>query len=194
MAVRRVAWLACSVMIDERLDAIARHPFRARFRLRGRERALVQLRGMATIRADAEDLVAKKIGDAEPYTDGKQTPYRGHPVFVAQHATATCCRTCLERWHAVPKGRALTEAERAYVADVICRWIERERARDDDGGALARAAGAPPRVRYPRLTRLSRLAAAADGRPGWLLPGNTQAGRRRTLIASLTPRRPTGRP
>jgi hypothetical protein len=43
-------------------------------------------------------------------------------VFVAQHATATCCRTCLERWHAIPKGAPLREEERGYVVDVICRW------------------------------------------------------------------------
>jgi hypothetical protein len=53
-----------------------------------------------------------------------QTPYRGHPVFVAQHATATCCRSCLERWHGIPKGRELTTGEQAYAVDVICRWIE----------------------------------------------------------------------
>ena len=56
----------------------------------------------------------------------KQTRYRGHPVFVAQHATATCCRSCLERWHEIPKGHELTPEQRAYVADVIWRWIERE--------------------------------------------------------------------
>ncbi|MGW3625076.1 DUF4186 family protein [Streptomyces sp. NPDC000880] len=60
------------------------------------------------------------------YKDGKQTLYRGHPVFVAQHATATCCRTCLERRHQIPKGQELSRAERAYVVNVICRWIERE--------------------------------------------------------------------
>jgi hypothetical protein len=48
----------------------------------------------------------------------------GHPVFVAQHATATCCRTCLERWHGISKGRELTADEQAYAVDVICRWIE----------------------------------------------------------------------
>ncbi|MGI5141715.1 MULTISPECIES: DUF4186 family protein [unclassified Streptomyces] len=64
------------------------------------------------------------------------TPYRGHPVFVAQHATATCCRTCLQRWHEIPKGRDLSRAERAYVVTVICRWIEREVA-----SAAARAVG-----------------------------------------------------
>jgi uncharacterized protein DUF4186 len=45
-------------------------------------------------------------------------------VFVAQHATATCCRTCLERWHAIPKGRELTADEQTYAVAVICRWIE----------------------------------------------------------------------
>lgn len=112
--------------IDERLDVIGRHQFRARFRLRGRERAIVQLHGMGAVRGHAADLFAKRVADAQPRKDGKQTPYRGHPVFVAQHATATCCRTCLERWHAIPKGEALDDDQQAYAVDVICRWIERE--------------------------------------------------------------------
>jgi Domain of unknown function (DUF4186) len=112
--------------IDSRLDTIGRHPFRARFRLSGRERALVELRGMPVIREHAADLIHQRVAPAAPRKDGKQTPYRGHPVFVAQHATATCCRTCLERWHEIPKGRELSAEEQAYVVDVIARWIERE--------------------------------------------------------------------
>jgi len=83
--------------IDERIDHIGRHPFRARFRLRGRDRAFVQLRGMSAVRTHAHDLFAKRVAPAQPLKDGRQPSYRGHPVFVAQHATATCCRTCLER-------------------------------------------------------------------------------------------------
>lgn len=113
-------------VIDERLDRMAPHHFRRRFHLRGRERALVTLRGMPVVREHAEDLVRRKIGAAEPVRDGRQTPYRGHPVFVAQHATATCCRTCLERWHGIPKGHALHDDEHAYLVEVIARWIERE--------------------------------------------------------------------
>ena len=112
--------------IDRRIDALARQPFRARFHLRGRERAEVQLRGMTTIRKHAGEVLAKRVAPAEPAKDGRQTPYRGHPVFVAQHATANCCRTCLERWHRIPKGHALTADEQAYAVDVICRWIERD--------------------------------------------------------------------
>ena len=114
------------MQIDARIDAIGRHPFRARFRLRGRERAIVQLRGMGAVRGHAEELFARRVAPARPHRDGRQTPYRGHPVFVAQHATATCCRTCLERWHEIPKGRDLEPHEQAYAVDVICRWIERE--------------------------------------------------------------------
>jgi hypothetical protein len=114
------------MLIDDRIDAIGRHPFRAKFHLRGRERAIVQLRGMGAVRKHAEDLFAQRVAPAEPRKDGRQTPYRGHPVFVAQHATATCCRTCLERFHKIPKGHALDPHEEAYAVDVICRWIERE--------------------------------------------------------------------
>jgi Domain of unknown function (DUF4186) len=112
--------------IDARLDALEGQSFRAKFHLRGREAALVQLRGREAIRAHAQDLIGKRLAPALPYKDGKQTPYRGHPVFVAQHATATCCRSCLERSHDIPRGRELTADERAYVVEVIWRWIERE--------------------------------------------------------------------
>jgi hypothetical protein len=94
---------------------------------------MVQLRGTTAIRAHAAELFAARVAPAEPRKDGRQTPYRGHPVFVAQHATATCCRTCLERWHGLPKGRELTADEQAYAVDAICRWIEREL--DPDGTA-----------------------------------------------------------
>jgi hypothetical protein len=112
--------------IDSTLRALARHAFRARFHLRGRDAATVELRGMACVREHAAELLAKRLAPAAPHKDGKQTPYRGHPVFVAQHATATCCRTCLHRWHSIPKGRALSTEEHDYVVDVIARWIERE--------------------------------------------------------------------
>ncbi|MEU2436767.1 DUF4186 domain-containing protein [Streptomyces rubradiris] len=111
--------------LDRRLDALARQPFRARFQLRGRDLATARLKGPATLRWHAYDLIARRLAPALPHKDGRQTPYRGHPVFVAQHATATCCRSCLERWHGVPRGRELTRSEHVYVVDVVCRWIER---------------------------------------------------------------------
>lgn len=112
--------------LDERIDRAAARPFGARFHLRGRDRATAELRGPETIRRHAAEIIGERLAPAEPQGDGRQTPYRGHPVFVAQHATATCCRSCLERWHAIEKGHALTVDEREYVVEVIGRWIERD--------------------------------------------------------------------
>jgi hypothetical protein len=115
------------------LDEIRRHPFRAKFRLLpgSRDRSIAMVRGPAAMRAHAAELIGKRLAPAEPRNDGRQTPYRGHPVFVAQHATATCCRGCLAKWHGIAKGHELTEDERAYVVDVICTFIASELARRD---------------------------------------------------------------
>jgi hypothetical protein len=115
--------------IDATLETLARQPFRAKFHLRGRETATVELRGMEVIRRHAAELLADRLVPAEPRNDGKQTPYRGHPVFVAQHATATCCRGCLEKWHGIPRGRQLRAEEQDYAVAVICRWISGDLAR-----------------------------------------------------------------
>jgi hypothetical protein len=114
------------VEIDDRIDRASARPFGRRFHLRGRERATAEQRGPQTMRAHAAEIIADRLAPAEPRNDGRQTPYRNHPVFVAQHATGTCCRSCLETWHAIAKGHRLDRDERAYVVEVIGRWIDRE--------------------------------------------------------------------
>ena len=117
-------------VIDRRLDRLAQQPFRRKFTLRGRERATAQTRGPNVIRAHAEQLIRERVAPAQPRKDGKQTPYRGHPVFVAQHATATCCRTCLQKWHEIEKGADLTDEQVTYVVDVLLRWMARQLSAD----------------------------------------------------------------
>jgi hypothetical protein len=112
--------------IDDRLARLARQPFRARFALRGPDLVTAQSRTRATLRQHARDLLRQRLAPAQPRNDGRQTPYRGHPVFVAQHATATCCRTCLAKWHGIAAGTELTPAQLDYVVDVIDRWVERQ--------------------------------------------------------------------
>ena len=119
--------------IDDRIDRATSRPFGQRFHLRGRERATAELRGSQTMRAHAAEIIAERLAPAEPRNDGRQTPYRNHPVFVAQHATTTCCRSCLERWHDIAKGNRLDRGERAYVVEVIGRWMERELTRPTHG-------------------------------------------------------------
>lgn len=78
------------------------------------------------IRKHAEDFITKREAPAYIPNDGKQTPMRGHPVFIAQHATATCCRECIRKWHKIQPGRELSQVQQEYLVDVIMTWIERE--------------------------------------------------------------------
>ena len=105
---------------------LSQSKFRSSFSLKANDRSYVSEKGMETVREHACDFIRKRLAPAEIANDGKQTPMRGHPVFVAQHATATCCRGCLEKWHHIPKGRELTEMEQEYVVNVIMEWISRE--------------------------------------------------------------------
>lgn len=122
--------------LDDLFRALAGSAFRASFRLGAAERAYLRAKGMPTVVEHARDFVARRLAPALPAKDGKQTPFRGHPVFVAQHATATCCRGCLEKWHRVPRGRPLDAAEQAHVVAAVERWL---RVQDDgDGHVTAR--------------------------------------------------------
>ena len=112
-------------MHDELFESLSRSKFRSRFRLSGRDRDYVAIRKREVIAAHAREIIAKRLAPAHPVKDGSQTPYRGHPVFIGQHATATCCRSCLEKWHHIRKGVQLTPEEQEYVVDVIVSWIYR---------------------------------------------------------------------
>lgn len=108
---------------DRLFEALARSPFRRRFRPDSADAAYLAARGLPLVLAHGADFVSRRLGPAEPANDGKQTPMRGHPVFVAQHATASCCRSCLAKWHGIPTGRKLADAEQAQVLASIERWL-----------------------------------------------------------------------
>jgi len=80
-------------------------------------------RGCRSSLEHARDFIDKRLAAAEPVNDGKQTPFRGRPVFVAQHATATCCRGCLAKWHGIPRGRPLDAHEKVHIVAVLERWL-----------------------------------------------------------------------
>jgi predicted Fe-S protein YdhL (DUF1289 family) len=112
--------------LDDLFAALSRSSFRRRFHLTSRERKYLATRGLATVLAHARALITERLAPAEPPNDGRQSPYRGHPVFVAQHATATCCRGCLEKWHHIARGHPLTPEEQAHVVSTIERWLRSE--------------------------------------------------------------------
>lgn len=91
------------------------------------EREYVESRGVDILELHAADFVRKRLASAEPKNDGRQTPLKGHPVFIAQHATGTSDREKLEKFHGIARGMELTEKEISYVVDVIIRWIEEQR-------------------------------------------------------------------
>ena len=93
--------------------------FRGRFHLGAADRAYVERKGMRAVLEHAHEIIARRLAPAHPAKDGKQTPFRGHPVFVAQHATATCCRACLAKWHGIEKGRELKREETDHVLSVL---------------------------------------------------------------------------
>lgn len=109
--------------LDEAFARLARSSFRRKFTLRDRELAYLQTWGLPHVMKQARELITKRLAPAQPLNDGKQTPWRNHPVFVAQHATATCCRGCLETTHGIPKGHPLTPEELEHVLAAIERWL-----------------------------------------------------------------------
>ena len=100
--------------------------FRSSFHLKQKDIDYINEKEMDTIRHHAKDFIAKREAPAVILNDGKQTPTKGHPVFIAQHATATCCRECIRKWHKMQPGRELSEVQQEYLVDVIMTWIEKE--------------------------------------------------------------------
>ena len=114
---------------EEAFEKLKKSEFRLRFHLRERDLKYIDEKGMDTIRSHAEDFIRQKLAPAFPKNDGKQTPMRGHPVFVAQHACTCCCRGCLEKWYHVPKGVELTDDQQKRIVDFLMTWIEKEKNR-----------------------------------------------------------------
>ncbi len=117
--------------IEQTFARLQKSTFRARFRLSDKDRQYIADKGMATIQRHAADFVRTRLAPAYIPNDSKQTPMRGHPVFVAQHACACCCRGCLNKWYHVPVARELTEDEQERIVRLLMAWIERELAKEN---------------------------------------------------------------
>ena len=112
--------------IPYKLIALKQTKFRSKFELAQKDRDYLAAKGLETIKEHAFEFINSRIAGDFPKNDGKQTPMRGHSVFIAQHATATCCRKCIQKWHGIGKGRALNPEEIDYVVALIMVWIERQ--------------------------------------------------------------------
>ncbi|WP_138268654.1 MULTISPECIES: DUF4186 domain-containing protein [Anaerofustis] len=112
--------------IQDKLNALSKSKFRSSFHLKKKDIEYIDKKGINTIKSHAFDFIEKRIAPQYIKNDGKQTPTKNHPVFIAQHATATCCRNCLYKWHHIQKNKQLNQEEQEYIVKVIMEWIKKE--------------------------------------------------------------------
>ncbi len=113
-------------MYDEILEKLKKSKFRSRFKLSAKDIDYIEKKGLETIKQHAADFIRDRIAPAVIPNDGKQTPMHNHPVFIAQHATASCCRGCVEKWHGFRKGVELTKSQQNYLVGLIMEWLKRQ--------------------------------------------------------------------
>ena len=111
--------------IENILNQLAKSKFRNSFHLKEKDKEYIREKGMGVIERHAYDFINQRL-KIHLSNDGKQTPMKGHPVFIAEHATATCCRGCLFKWHHIEPSHELTKEEIDYIVNLILTWIERE--------------------------------------------------------------------
>lgn len=114
-------------IINKKLDELSHSKFRSSFHLKDDMIEYINIKGLNKIKEHGMDFIKEKLVPSNPVNDGKQTPMKGHPIFIAQHACACCCRGCLEKWHHIEKGRELTNNEINYIISLLMEWIKREK-------------------------------------------------------------------
>ena len=111
--------------IESILDNLSKSKFRNSFKLKDKDKIYINEKGIEAIQQHAEIFIKNRIAPKYIENDGKQTPMKGHPIFIAQHATATCCRECLYKWHKIEKNKDLTIEEQEYIINLIMEWINK---------------------------------------------------------------------
>ena len=112
--------------IADALLKLQKSSFRSRFHLNEQDKSYINEKGWDVIERHARDFVREKLAPAEPRNDGKQTPMRGHPVFKAMHATACCCRGCLNKWYKVPLHTELNTEQQEKIVRLLMGWIKEQ--------------------------------------------------------------------
>ncbi len=113
-------------IINDKLNDLSKSKFRSSFHLRKYMIEYIDDKGFNTILKHSYDFINERLRPSNISNDGKQTPMKGHPVFIAQHACACCCRSCLEKWHHIPKNKELSDNEVNYIVSLLIEWIKRE--------------------------------------------------------------------
>lgn len=110
--------------IEIMLQKLSKSRFRSSFSLKEKDKAYIREKGRDVIASHGRDFIDKRLAPQFIPNDGRQTPTKGHPVFIAQHATATCCRKCLMKWHRIPMNKELNAQQKEYILALIMAWID----------------------------------------------------------------------
>lgn len=111
-------------IINKKLGELSKSDFRRSFKLKEKDINYVRDKGIDIIRQHAYNFINDRLKGYPVLNDGKQTPMKGHPVFIAQHACACCCRGCLNKWHGIDKDKELSRNEINYIVELIMTWIK----------------------------------------------------------------------
>lgn len=111
--------------MDDLFLYLSKSKFRSSFKLKQKDIEYIKNKGLDTIEEHAKKFVLDRLSKSVIPNDGKQTPMKGHPVFIAQHATATCCRGCIFKWHHISPNKELSVEEQQYIVNVIMTWIRK---------------------------------------------------------------------
>ncbi len=112
--------------LDEALDKLDKSKFRSGFKLSEKDFEYIEEKGIESIKVHAAEFVKSRLAPKDIPNDGKQTPMKGHPVFIAQHACACCCRGCLNKWYNVEMNKELTLTQQEKIVNLLMAWIDRE--------------------------------------------------------------------
>ena len=113
-------------IINKKLSELSKSDFRRGFRLKEKDINYIKDKGLDVIREHAYDFINKRLKGYPVANDGRQTPMKGHPVFIAQHASGCCCRGCLYKWHGISRDRELSKNEINYIVELMMTWIKRQ--------------------------------------------------------------------
>jgi hypothetical protein len=107
------------------VEAIRHYFWHAPFGQKARDYALRA--GRLKLRERVPCRIRSRIGKAQPFRDGTQTPIlpeKADAIDFALHAVAACCRKCANYWHGIELDRPLSESEISYLAELAWRYLD----------------------------------------------------------------------
>ncbi|QCE34771.1 DUF4186 domain-containing protein [Acetobacteraceae bacterium] len=113
-------------LFQNALERLVHSKFRSSFHLSQKLKQYAAEKGETLLKQHAVNFIQTRLAPEIIPNDGAQTPLKGHPVFIAQHACGCCCRGCLEKWYHIPKGRELSPKEQENVVMLLLQWIARD--------------------------------------------------------------------